>query len=162
MHWVDKALKMTLLSAFRHPHGIIRMTTKLPWKKTLDFKFCLCLEPLLITSNQFVVWWLVIAKVNLEHWRSALTKGDRALGFGYIIMFQQKSKVRQPISTADWLVGLNKSSRSVAAEHIVAERLRGRTGRNISWTMFTERRLTRPTTLRRQNTKNLKPTRSWP
>ena len=162
MHWVDKSLKMTLLSAFRHPHGIIRMTTKLLWKKTLQFKFCLCWEPLLITSNQFVVWWLVIAKVNLEQWRSALTKGDWALGLGYIVMIQQKSKVRQPISTTDWLVGLHKSSRSVGADHIVVERLRGRTDRNISWTMFTERRLTRPPTLRRQNTKNLKPTRSWP
>ena len=35
MHWVDKALKMTLLSPFGQPHGILRLPRKLlSWKKT--------------------------------------------------------------------------------------------------------------------------------
>ena len=156
MHWVDKAFKTTLLSPFGHPHEILRMTTKLPsWKKTLELQSCWCSELLLITSNR----WLVIATVNLIYWRSALTKRDRALGLGYIVMFQQKkSKVRQPIGTADWKVGLEKSSHSVGAERNVAdERAAVAVG-------------PRSTTVGRRGhppfvdniAKNLKPTRSWP
>ena len=59
--------------------------------------------------------------------------------------------MRPPKSTVDKLAGLHKSSHSVGAERSVAERVRGRTGRNTSWnTRSPDRRRAGPPAFRRQ------------
>ena len=68
---------------------------------------------------------------------SVVRKQSELTWLQFDVCSNEESELRQPTSTVERLAGLHESSHSVGAGRSVAERVRGRTGRNTSWTTLT-------------------------